>query len=204
MPDAPTTIDPRHTALLVMDFQPAILGSLPDADALLSHVADAIAIVRGQGGQVAYVRVAFEDPDYDAVPAHSRMAPALAAAGRRLHSDSPATAVHEQIAPEPDDIIVRKTRIGAFSTTDLDQQLRQRDINTLILAGVTTSGVVLSTVRDAHDRDYQVFVLADATADPEPDTHDFLAEKIFPRQAQVIQIAELKGLFSAQRSDDQS
>ena len=197
MPDTPATIDPRHTALLVMDFQPAALGSLPDADALLSRVEDAIAIVRDHGGAVAYVRVAFEDPDYDSVPAHSGMAPVLAATGRTLHSDSPATAVHEQIAPEPEDIVVRKTRIGAFSTTDLDQQLREREITTLILAGITTSGVVLSTVRDAHDRDYQVLVLADATADPEPDTHEFLAEKIFPRQAHVIRIAELEGLFSA-------
>jgi hypothetical protein len=79
-----------------------------------------IAVVPRHGGQVAYVRVAFEDADYDAVPAHSRMGPVLAAAGRALHSDHPATAVREHIAPEPGDIIVRKTRIGAFSTTDLE------------------------------------------------------------------------------------
>jgi nicotinamidase-related amidase len=100
------------------------------------------------------------------------------------------------VAPEPGDIIVRKTRIGAFSTTDLAQQLRERDVSTLILAGVSTSGVVLSTVRDAADRDYQVFVLADATADPEPTVHSFLIERIFPRQAQVIRVAQLDGLLS--------
>ena len=54
--------------------------------------------------------------------------------------------------------MVRKTRVGAFSTTDLDEQLRQRGVDTLLLAGISTSGVVLSTVRDAHDRDYRVFV----------------------------------------------
>jgi nicotinamidase-related amidase len=196
MTDTLPAIDPRHTTLLVMDYQPAILGSLSDAGALLSRVAAAIAVVRRRGGQVGYVRVAFEDADYGALPATNKMAAHVAAAGRALHSDAPATAVHDHVAPEPGDIIVRKTRVGAFSTTDLDEQLRDRDMTTLILAGISTSGVVLSTVRDAADRDYQVFVLADASADPEPGVHEFLTEKIFPRQAHVITIAELKDLLA--------
>jgi len=189
-------IDPRRTALLVMDYQAGILGRLPGAQDLLARAADAIAIVRGQRGHVGYVRVAFEDADYDAVPAHSHFAPLLAAGGAALHADSPGTAVHDAVAPEPGDIVVRKTRVGAFSTTDLDRQLRDRGIVNLILAGISTSGVVLSTVRDAADRDYRVFVLADASADPQPGVHEFLTEKIFPRQAQVITIAEVKELLS--------
>jgi nicotinamidase-related amidase len=120
----------------------------------------------------------------------------LAAGGQALHAGSPGTAVHDAVAPEPGDIVVRKTRVGAFSTTDLDRQLRERGIINLILAGISTSGVVLSTVRDAADRDYRVFVLADASADPQPGVHEFLTEKIFPRQAQVITIAEVKELLS--------
>jgi nicotinamidase-related amidase len=197
MTDTLLAIDPKHTALLVMDYQPAVLSRLNDAEALLSRATEVIAVVRSYGGQIGYVRVAFEDADYDAIPTTSRMAQLVASAGRAFHNESPATAVHDRVAPEPGDIIVRKTRVGAFSTTDLDQQLRDRDINTLILAGISTSGVVLSTVRDASDRDYRVFVLADASADPDPEVHDFLTQKIFPRQAHVITIAELKDLLSA-------
>jgi nicotinamidase-related amidase len=197
MTDTLPTIDPQRTALLVMDYQVGVLGLLGEPEALLSGVADAIATVRRHGGTIGYVRVAFEDADYAVVPAHSRMATRVAAAGRGFHSDSPTTAIHDRVAPEPGDIIVRKTRVGAFSTTDLDQQLRDRGIITLILAGVSTSGVVLSTVRDAADRDYQVFVLADGSADPDPEVHTFLTETIFPRQAQVITIAELEDLLSA-------
>jgi nicotinamidase-related amidase len=87
--------------------------------------------------------------------------------------------------------------VGAFSTTDLDDQLKAHDVRTLILAGISTSGVVLSTVRDAADRDYQVFVLADASADPQPGVHEFLTEKIFPRQARVITTAGLTQLLAA-------
>jgi nicotinamidase-related amidase len=196
MADSLPTIDPRHTALLVMDFQAMALAAISEAEALLARVADAIAIVRGRDGHIGYVRVAFEDAEYDAVPAGSMMGPVVAA-GRAIHSESPATAVHEHVAPEPGDIIVRKTRVSALSTTDLDTQLRDRNITTPILAGIITSGVVLSTVCDAHDRDYQVFVLADASADPQSDVHDFLVEKTFPRQAHVITIAELPALLSS-------
>jgi nicotinamidase-related amidase len=196
MNDTLPTIDPKHTALLVMDYQPGIVGSLPDPDALISRGAEAIALVRQHGGQVGYVRVAFEDADYDAIPATSGMGAAVAAMGKALHADSPTTAVHDQVAPEPGDVVVRKTRVGAFSTTDLHDQLRARDVTTLILAGVSTSGVVLSTVRDAADHDYRLFVLADACADREEDVHAFLTERIFPRQAEVMMVAELEGLLS--------
>jgi nicotinamidase-related amidase len=129
------------------------------------------------------------------------MAP-FGAAGGAAHSESPATAVHDHVAPEPGDLIVRKTRVGAFSTTDLDTQLRDPNITTLILAGITTSGVVLSTLRDAHDRDYRVVVLADACADSDPEVHDFPMEKIFPRQAHVITIDTQPALLSVDESRD--
>ena len=190
-------IDPRRMALLVMDYQNGIIDSLNDADPLLERTAEAIATVRSHNGHVGYVRVAFEDADYDALPATSAMGAAVAARGKGLHSDSPATAIHIRVAPESGDIAVRKTRVGAFSTTDLEHQLRERDVDTLILAGISTSGVVLSTVRDAADRDYQLFVLADASADPAPDVHAFLTERVFPRQAQVITVADLDNLLSA-------
>jgi hypothetical protein len=67
MTDSLPAIDPRHTALLVMDFQAMALGAISETEALLARVADAIAIVRGHGGQIGYVQVGFEDADYDAV-----------------------------------------------------------------------------------------------------------------------------------------
>lgn len=85
----------------------------------------------------------------------------------------------------------------ADSTTGLGEQLREHGIDTLILAGISTSGVVLSTVRDAADSDYRVFVLADASADRDREVHDFLTGKIFPAQAHVITVAELDTLLAA-------
>ncbi|HEX3780399.1 MAG TPA: cysteine hydrolase [Pseudonocardiaceae bacterium] len=193
------TIDPSRTALLVMDYQAGIVNSVGDTDTALHHTIDAIALVRKAGGRVGYVRVAFTDEDIAAIPASSHFA-SVATPERReyLHADSPTTAIDERVAPESGDIIVRKTRVGAFSTTDLDQQLRAVGVDTLILAGLSTSGVVLSTVRDGADRDYRIIVLADACADPQPGVHEFLTEKVFPRQTQVTTTEELGKLLGAQ------
>jgi nicotinamidase-related amidase len=180
-----------------MDYQNGVVDMLGDPDELLTRAADAIAFVRDRAAQVGYVRVAFTDADLAAFPPTSKMGARVGRSAQAFHDDSPTTAVHDRVTPQTGDIVVRKTRVGAFSTTDLDAQLRDRGVDTVILAGISTSGVVLSTVRDASDRDYRVLVLADATADREPDVHAFLIERIFPRQADVITTAQLGDLLSA-------
>lgn len=98
---------------------------------------------------------------------------------------------HEAVAPQEGDIVVRKRRVGAFSTTDLHEQRAARGIDTHVLAGLSTRGVVLSTVRDASDRDYRLLVLSDASADPEPDKQEYLTTRIFPGMATVLTTDEL-------------
>ena len=194
------TIDPARTALLVMDYQNGIVTMAAEAGAedALARTIEAADLVRKAGGRVGYVRVAFTDDDIAAIPANSHFSTMVTPERREfLHADSPATAIDERITPQEDDIIVRKTRVGAFSTTDLHEQLRAANVDTLLLAGLSTSGVVLSTVRDGADRDYRIIVLADACADPTPGVHEFLTGKVFPRQATVLTTAELGPLLSA-------
>jgi nicotinamidase-related amidase len=184
-----TEIDPARTALLVMDYQNGIMGRVSDGAALLAAARETIDLVRGQGGQIGYVRVGFADGEAPTGTMGSRIG--AEAARTTFHADAPATQVHDEVAPQDGDIVVRKTRVGPFLTTDLDAQLRSRGVDTLLLAGISTSGVVLSTVRDGHDRDYRLIVISDLCADPEPDIHEFLVGRIFPRQAEVIDRAEL-------------
>jgi nicotinamidase-related amidase len=186
--DAPTPIDPATTALLVMDYQNGVFDRVQDAAPLLEGAKQAIALVRASGGAVGYVRVGFADGE---VPGGMMGQRVGEAAHTIFHADAPATQVHDEIAPQDGDIVVRKTRVGPFGTTDLDEQLRARGIDTLILAGISTSGVVLSTVRDGHDRDYRLIVVSDLCADFDQDVHAFLIERIFPHQAEVITREEL-------------
>jgi len=194
MNDTVPTIDPHHTILLVMDYQPAILNNLPGADELLPRLVEAIDAARSSGMRIGYVRLGFDDADYTAMPDTNKGLTGVAAS-RRMHNQAPETAIHDAVAPELGDLVVRKTRVGAFSTTDLDQQLRDQKIDTLVLAGITTSGVVLSTVRDAADRDYRLYVLEDASSDRDYEVHDLLMQKVFPRQAYVISVADLSDLL---------
>jgi len=190
------TLDPASTALLVMDYQNMLLHGLPAGEALIERANTAIADVRKRGGHVGWVRVGFDDADIAAMPPTSTMA-RVATSDRRaaLHPDAPASQIHDALDRRPEDVSVRKTRVGAFTTTDLDRQLRDRGVDTLLLAGISTSGVVLSTVREAMDRDYRIIVLNDACADPDPDTHAFLTRTIYPRHTTVIDVADVHDLW---------
>jgi isochorismate hydrolase len=72
------------------------------------------------------------------------------------------------LPPEDTDIVVTKTRRGAFSTTNLANYLHAYGIDSLILAGLSTSGVVLSTVSDASDHDYRILIVTDCCDDRRP------------------------------------
>lgn len=191
MNNPPVDLVPARTALLLMDLQPSILGMHPDADGFLAELRRARQAARAAGVTVAYVRVALSKEDAAHVPAHSRFA-AAAARVDEIGPEHPAVSVDPRIAPAEGELVVRKSRYGAFSTTDLHEQSRARGIDTVVLAGISTSGVVLSTARDAVDKDYRVVVLSDGTFDRDPEVHRVLTEKVYPaQQAAVITIEEL-------------
>lgn len=185
--------DPTRCAVLAMDLQKSLLGFLPNPADLLSTVGCVIDAVRQNGGHAAFVRVGFRAAELNSFPEHSAMGARARAAGPKMHADSEMTAVHHALKPQQGDISVRKTRVGAFSTTDLHIRLEAVAVDTLVLTGVYTSGVVLSTVREAHDLDYRIIVLSDGCADPDPEVHAFLVDRIFPKQASVCTAATLCG-----------
>jgi nicotinamidase-related amidase len=93
--------------------------------------------------------------------------------------------VHPTLTPKHGDVVVTKHRVSAFAGTDLEMVLRANGIETLVLAGIATSGVVLSTVRHAADSDYKLVVVEDCCSDRDAEVHRVLMEKVFPRQATV-------------------
>lgn len=189
-------IEPARAALLIMDAQQSITAMLPDADAFLAGLARARATAREHGVEVVYVRVALTEEDAAAVPERNQRFWQAAASGR-LADGTPGTQIDPRVAAAEGELVVRKRRVGALSTTDLDERLRRRGIDTLILCGIATSGVVLSTVRDAADRDYRLFVLEDGCFDADPEVHRVLTQKVIPRQAAVVSIDDLPALLTA-------
>jgi nicotinamidase-related amidase len=188
---------PAKSALLLMDFQNGIVGMVGDAaPALLGRAKQARETARKAGMAVMYVRVALTDADVKTVPAHNQTFSSAVASGW-LADGSKSTEIHAELAPAEGEEVFRKCRFGAFSTTNLTERLKARGIDTLFLTGISTSGVVLSTLRYAADRDYRLFVVSDVCADPDPEVHRVLMGKVFPHQATVIDLAAFKTLAGA-------
>jgi nicotinamidase-related amidase len=177
------------TALLVMDVQQGVVARFADGSAtLLPALARAILAARSAGLPVIYVTVAFR-PGAPEISARNQV---FAAAGRSglFAVDGDASQIHPAVTPRPDDIVVTKKRVSAFTGSALDVVLRALDIEALVLTGIATSGVVLSTLRQAADLDFRLTVLRDGCADADAEVHRVLLEKVFPRQAAVMSTDE--------------
>jgi len=174
--------------LLVMDFQHGIVESIADPS-VLDAAGRAVKAARVSGIPVMFVRVAFR-PGYPEAAASNAAFGAMAERGDAMTQDHPATQVHAELEPRSDEPVIVKRRVSAFSGSDLDVLLRAAGAGTLVLAGIATSGVVLSTLRQAADLDYRLIVLSDACADRDAEVHRVLMEKVFPRQALVTETDE--------------
>jgi nicotinamidase-related amidase len=192
MTTASLSLDPKTSALLVMDFQTSIVESFTtERDGLLARAAALIEGARKAGMKVVYVVVAFR-PGYPEVSPRNPAFGPIRESGRYIQG-SAGTEVHSAVAPRAGEVVVTKHRVGAFVGTDLDMVLRSSGIETLVLAGIATSGVVLSTVRHAADVDYRLVVVEDGCADRDPEVHRVLVEKVLPKQATMTTTAAVLG-----------
>jgi nicotinamidase-related amidase len=171
-----------------MDVQGNIVERFSGDAEYLPRLASAIQAARGAGIPVIYVTVGFR-AGYPEASARNKTFSAVAGTGRFIEG-SDSTRVHPAVAPVPGEVTVTKRRVSAFAGSDLDVVLRAGGITHLVLAGIATSGVVLSTLRQAADLDYQLTVLSDGCLDADAEVHRVLTGKVFPRQADVVTIAE--------------
>jgi nicotinamidase-related amidase len=184
------SLDPQHTALVLIDLQQGILR-MPVAPYTASQVVERAAALakrfRGLRAPVVLVHVGFSADFADALkqpvdrptppPAGGfpadwmDFAPALDAAGS--------------------DIVITKRQWGAFYGTELDLQLRRRGVHTIVLGGISTNIGVESTARAAWEHGYSVVFAEDAMSSTGGDTHGFAIANIFPRLGLVRQTADI-------------
>ncbi|MET9533175.1 isochorismatase family cysteine hydrolase [Streptomyces sp. NPDC006649] len=175
-----------NSALLVMDVQQGIVERLGNDPEYLPRLGRAIDAARAAGVPVMYVVVGFRRGHPEISPRNKTFS-ALAGAGAAGFAEGdPAARIHPDVAPREGDIVVTKKRVSAFAGSDLDMVLRARGTDSLVLTGIATSGVVLSTLRQAADLDFGLTVLEDCCVDGDPEVHRVLTGKVFPRQADVL------------------
>jgi nicotinamidase-related amidase len=192
------SIDRRTSALLVMDFQTLIVDNYAaGAEALLDRTAKLIAVARTAGMRVIYVIVGFR-PGYPEVSDRNATFNGLKASGV-LAAGAENAKIHPAVAPLAEEIVVTKHRVSAFAGTDLDLILRANGIETLILTGIATGGVVLSTLCHAADADYTMLVVGDCCSDGDEEAHRVLLEKVFPWQATITTAAGVAQAIGAKQ-----
>jgi nicotinamidase-related amidase len=181
------SIDRAHTALLAMDCQSGIVSQyVKPPDEFLSRASKAAKAARKAGLPLIHVRVGFR-PGLPEVGERNKLFAAVKTSPQyQKLFDGPAGEVHPALGPEAGDIVVTKHRVSAFAGTDLEMILRANDIRTLVMFGIATSGVVLSTLLEASDADYDLVLIADCCADMNADLHNALIAHLFPRRAAII------------------
>jgi nicotinamidase-related amidase len=193
MPDQPL-FDPTRSAVLSMDYQTSIVSIYAkDSESLLAKVGSVLRRARNSGMCLIHVQVGFRPNLPEVSPRNALLHAIKTSTKHQQLFEGSAGAIHPAVAPEGDDIVVTKHRVSAFTGTDLDMILRAKDIDTLILFGIATSGVVLSTVLHAADTDYRLVVIKDCCADLDAEVHACLVEKVFPRYAAVVSASEFLG-----------
>lgn len=145
------------------------MGEQVRSRGIIANTARALEKARATGIRVGYVCVAFS-PDYVECPQASPVFGAIARNGL-LKLGTWGSEVHPALAPRPEDLMILKHRVSPFYSTTLEAQLRAQGIRRIYCSGVSTQAVVQATVRDGHDRDYEMIVLEDCCAAHSAEEH---------------------------------
>jgi len=194
MSEPTLTLDPKSTALVLIDLQKGVVGRELAPHSAASVVANSVRLataLRDQGGYIVYVRVSFSADGRDRldVPVDSSWS-----GGGNMPANWAELA--DELDPQPGDFIVTKRQWGAFYGTELDLQLRRRGIRTIVLAGIATNFGVESTARDAYELGYAQILVEDAMTSMTVELHEFPVKAIFPRLGRVRSTEEVVAALS--------
>ena len=187
--------DPQHTAVLSMDCQAGVVSMYTqnDQEAFLARIASVLQHARASRMMVIHIQVGFR-PGLPEVSSRNPFFQSIKSSPERQKLfEAPLAAFPDAIAPKQNEVIITKHRISAFAGTDLAMILRANDIDTLLLFGIATSGVVLSTLLEAVDTDFRVEVIQDCCRDRDPSLHDCLVNKFFPTRATILTAQDFVG-----------
>jgi nicotinamidase-related amidase len=189
------SLDPATTALVMVDLQSGIAReTAPHAAADVVGRAAAMArALRSAGGTIVWVRVD-NHPD-----GRDRLRPITDTAGAE-RSRAPD---HAELMPgldrDPADLVMTKRGWSAFHGTELDLQLRRRDVRTIVLGGISTNVGVETTARAAYDHGYQQIFVEDAMASRDAAEHAWTVGHVFPRIGRVRSTADVLAALGRDR-----
>ncbi len=180
------TFQRGHTSILIADFYADIMDTLPHATGrgVVQKAFALQSVARDAGVMLCYCATVFR-PGYPEIGERNKTFRKRKASGQSAIAN-PVDVIHPGVRPRDGEVVVGKHRVNALYGTGLDVALRANDIRDLVILGYATSGVVLSTVRYGADLDYNLYVVEDCCSDSDAEVHDFLINRILPRQADIV------------------
>lgn len=184
-------IDPKRAALLPLDLQQDNIAGTPGIaeKKILANIARLLEAGRGKRMPIIHITASVR-ADYLDMPRSNELWRALRAS-KKLILGTPGAEIHPLVAPRPDELVINKTCVDPFLSTNLGQALINFDVNTLIVCGLWTNYVVEATTRHAADIGYHVIVVRDCCASNDDENHRFAMTRILPTLATVAGLDEV-------------
>lgn len=185
--------DIPHTAVLAMHCQSGIVSvHAKPPEEFVGRTARVLKAARKIGMPVIHSQVVFR-PGWPEVSSRNKLFASIKSSPQhRQLFEGAAGAIHPALGPEAGDIVVTNHRVSSFAGSDLEMILRATDTENIIMFGIATSGVVLSTLVEACDADYRVAVIVDCCVDLDEELHSVLLSKLFPQRGDVLTATEFE------------
>lgn len=179
-----------RTALLVMHYQTDIMELFPSvAPTLLANTRQLCDAARAKGVRVYFAKFHFS-PGYPEVSPLNKNGQGVKQLGLFVHDR-----ISPELAQRPDEPTIIAHRASVFFGTDLQVRLSADGVDTLIMAGVASTGVMLSSIAHASDADYRLFTVKDCCYDPDPVVHEHLFATAFESRTTVLSLAQALALL---------
>ena len=185
------SLDPKKTMLLMAGVYAGVMDTLPHAKNrhVIENAQAVLLAAREAGILVCHCATVFR-PGYVDLNERNKLLGHRKRSGKPPESD-PLQLIHPSVKPFSGEVVIGKSRASAFIGSDLELVLRANNIETIVMLGWNTGGVVLATARHASDLDYRVLLVEDCCADSKPEIHDFLFQHLFPRETDIVTSQEV-------------
>ena len=198
-------LDPRRTALVVIDLQKAFMDDeighivVPAAREIVPNVNCLAAAVRSGGGRVFWLRQSLDEEMWAEWTVMGELStPAMQAKRiRALAKDSPGVSLWPELDVKPEDEVLSKTRFSAFlpGSSALPQRLRSCGLDTVIICGTVTNVCCDSSARDAMMTNFRVIMVTDANAAATQAEHDAALVAFYQTFGDVLDTDTLIAIF---------
>lgn len=184
-------IDAKRTALLLLDVQKDLVDITPGLkkNRIMENMVDVLKTARRRKANVIHITASVR-ADFLDLPRDNPLWDGLRKK-RQLIIGTRGAAIDPRVKPLKNELVLNKTCVDPFLTTNLDQALQNADVNTIILVGLWTNYVVEATARHASDMGYRVILVREACASNSIENHNFTINKILPTLCYVVDIKDV-------------